>query len=230
VIAGAVAAVTGFGIGSLLTPVLAYRLGMEAAVAIVAVPHAAATALRYWRLRRQVDGRVLVRFGLLSAAGGLSGALLYARASNRALTIALGLLLVATAVAALTRWSARWSPRGAMVGVLGFSSGAFGGLAGNQGGLRAMALLAFGLSPVAFVATSTATGLLVDAARLPVYLWSAGEQLAPNALLLGVTTLGVLMGTIAGERVLFGLSPERFRRAVGVAVAALGVWLLLRAV
>jgi uncharacterized membrane protein YfcA len=59
VVAGAIAAVAGFGIGSLLTPLLALQTGTKLAVAAIAVPHLAGTALRFWRLRRHVDRRVL---------------------------------------------------------------------------------------------------------------------------------------------------------------------------
>ena len=72
-----------------------------------------------------------------------------------------------------------WHPRGPIVAFLGLVSGFFGGVAGNQGGLRAAALSAFRLSPGAFVATATATGLLVDAARAPVYLWKGVQPLLP---------------------------------------------------
>src|SRR5262245_49157881 len=85
--AGGIAAVTGFGIGSLLTPLFAVRYDMRLAVAAVSIPHAVATALRLWILRRNVDRRVLQSFGLMSAAGGLAGALLQRAASGRGLTI-----------------------------------------------------------------------------------------------------------------------------------------------
>ena len=227
VLSGATAAVAGFGIGSLLTPLLAARLGMTAAVAAVAIPHALATALRAWRLRRHVDAGVLRTFGLLSAAGGLAGALLYTRFSNRALTVVLGLLLVATAIAGLTSWSRRWHPHGPAASAFGFASGLFGGMAGNQGGLRAAALLAFPLAPLAFVATSTATGLLVDAARLPVYLWRAGDATGALAAPIAWASAGVLIGTLAGERILLGMSPDRFRTAISGLIGLLGSWLLV---
>lgn len=229
VFSGATATVVGFGIGSLLTPLLAAQLGTEVAVAAVMVPHATATALRCWRLRANIDLAVLRRFGILSAIGGLGGALLYTRLGSSALTRVLGGLLLLTATAQLTGWSSRWHPRGLMVAVLGFVSGWFGGLAGNQGGLRAAALTAFGLSPAVFVASATATGLLVDLARAPVYLWAAGGDLLKLRHPLVVATLGVVIGTLAGERVLLGLSPARFARLVAVAIGVLGVWLLWRA-
>ncbi|MDF1503722.1 TSUP family transporter [Roseisolibacter sp. H3M3-2] len=226
VASGATASVVGFGIGSLLTPLLAAHLGMAVAVAAVALPHALATALRAWRLRDAVDGAVLRRLGVLSAVGALLGALGYARAGGRALTLALGALLLLTAAATLGGLARRWRPHGLAIWGLGLLSGAFGGLAGNQGGLRAAALGAFDLAPRAFVATATATGLLVDAARTPVYLWRAGAALLPHAAPIAVASVGVLVGTVLGERVLLGLPRERFRVVVGVAVGLLGAWLL----
>jgi uncharacterized membrane protein YfcA len=229
VLSGATAAVAGFGIGSLLTPLLATRLGTATAIATVAIPHAAATALRFWRLRRAVDWRVIRGFGLLSAVSGLAGALLYARLSSRALTIVLGVLLIATAIAGFTGWVTRWSATGVRAATLGVLSGFFGGIAGNQGGLRAAALLGFGLAPAAYVATSTTIALLVDAARTPVYIWRAGPTLAGLASPIAVATLGVLIGTLLGERLLLGLPVDRFRRIVAALIGLLGVWLLASA-
>jgi uncharacterized protein len=229
VFSGATATVVGFGIGSLLTPLLAAEAGTGIAVAAVTIPHALATALRWWRLRTEVDRRVLAHFGLLSAAGGLGGALLYTRLGATTLTRILGLLLILTSVAQLTGWSTRWHPRGPIVAALGLVSGFFGGVAGNQGGLRAAALTSFHLSPRAFVATATATGLLVDLARTPVYLASAGPALARLWMPIGIATIGVLVGTMLGERILLGLPVRRFGQVVGIAIGALGIWILFGA-
>src|SRR5689334_24740741 len=78
VLAGAIAAVSGFGIGSLLTPllVLAIPLPTAQAVAVLAVPHALATAIRFSRLRRDVHRPTFREFGIASAIGGLAGAAL----------------------------------------------------------------------------------------------------------------------------------------------------------
>jgi uncharacterized membrane protein YfcA len=228
ILSGVTAAIAGFGIGSVMTPLLATTLGVPLAVAAVSVPHAIATAVRAWRLRRAISWPVVRSFGVLSAAGGLVGALLYARVGTRVLEITLGVLLLATSIAALSDWTRRWKPRGIVAQVLGFLSGLFGGMAGNQGGLRAAALLTFSLTPAAFVATSTAVGLVIDAARMPIYVWRAGSSLLTVLAPIGVATAGVLIGTLFGEKLLFGLSPERFRRVVGFLIGALGLWLILK--
>jgi uncharacterized membrane protein YfcA len=211
----------------MLTPLLASRYGMPLAVAAVSIPHAIATALRFWRLRPHVSWAVLRSFGVFSAAGALFGALLYTRFSSRTLTVILGVLLVATSFAALTDYLRRMHPRGPTAMSLGFLSGLFGGVAGNQGGIRAGALMAFSLAPMAFVATSTATGLIVDAARMPVYVYTAGRDLLALSTPIAVATVGVIVGTLLGERILLGLSPDRFRRIIGGLIGLLGLWLLV---
>lgn len=59
-------------------------------------------------------------------------------------------------------------------------------------------------------------------ARTPVYLWRAGSELRALWLPIALATAGVLGGTLLGERMLLGMTPERFRRVVSVAILALG--------
>ena len=101
-------------------------------------------------------------------------------------------------------------------------------MAGNQGGLRAAALMKYRLSPSQFVATSTAVGLIVDAARLPVYVARGSAQIWDLAVPIGVATLGVLVGTLLGEKLLLGMSAARFRKVVSLLITVLGIWLLVR--
>ena len=230
VLAGTTASVAGFGIGSLLTPLLAWRLGTPAAVAIVAIPHAAATVLRAWRLRGAVDWPIFRRFGLASAAGGLAGALFFAKLGGPALTRVLGALLILTAISVLSGWATRVRLPGWAAWTLGILSGFFGGVVGNQGGLRAGALFGLGLAPAAFVATSTLTGVLVDLVRTPVYVAREAGAIAAAWPLVAGATAGAIAGTLLGERALFGLSPERLRLVVATLIGLLGAWLVWQTV
>lgn len=224
-LAGAVAAVTGFGIGSLVTPVLALATGTKLAVAAVSIPHLVATAQRYWMLRAHVDRRVLLTFGVPSAVGGLAGALVHVWVSSRALAIVFGILVALAGVSELTGWMkrVRWGRRSGWIA--GGLSGALGGMVGNQGGIRTAALLGFHVPKDAFVATATAIALFVDAARMPVYLvaeWSGIVALWP---FIAAATVAVVIGTALGTRVLGGLPQEMFRRVVAVLLIVLGVYM-----
>ena len=220
-VAGAVAAVSGFGIGSLLTPLIALQAGTKTAVAAVSVPHLIGTGLRF-------DRRVFWRFGLTSAAGGLAGALLNARASSPALTIVFGSLLVFAGAAQITGSAQRWRFHGSVAWIAGALSGFFGGLVGNQGGIRSAALLGFDLPKERFVATATAIALMVDAARMPVYVVAERAQVAAIWPLVAISVLGVVGGTLAGQRVLMIVPEQRFRQIVGAIILLLGIAMLAR--
>ncbi len=224
---GAVASVAGFGIGSILTPTLAATLGMKLAVAAVSVPHVVGTALRFVLVRRYVDRRVLLRFGVMSAAGGLAGALLHARFSSVALGYVLGALLVLAGLTGITGVAARMRFGRRTAWAAGAVSGVFGGLVGNQGGIRSAALLGFDVNKESFVATATAIALLVDAARMPVYFVTEGDQLAGVWTYILAGTAAVVVGTLVGQRVLTRIPAHVFRPVVSAIILALGVALLL---
>ena len=226
VVAGAVAALAGFGIGSLLTPALGAAIGTKMAVAVVAVPHIVATAIRLWALRRSIDRHVLLSFGLASAAGGLAGAVLHATFASPLLTIVLGGLLVLGGALELTGLGRRVRFPGPWAIGAGLASGAFGGLVGNQGGIRSAALLRFELSPQALVATATATAMLVDLARLPVYFVTSARELVDSWPMIAILTAGVVVGTLFGAPVVRRLPEALFRRLLAVILALLGLALI----
>lgn len=223
---------TGFGIGSLLTPVLGLVVDTRVAVAAVSVPHLVGTALRFWRIRERVDWPVLRRFGVPSAAGGLVGALLHGWFKSPWLAVVFGVLLLFVAASEFSGLARRLRFHGIAAWIAGAMSGLLGGLVGNQGGIRSAALFGFDLPKQAFVATATATGLLVDGARMPVYLATSGDDVVAIASTVVIATVGVVVGTLSGGRALARIPEDRFRRVVAVILAALGasiLWQGLRA-
>lgn len=227
-VAGAIASVSGFGIGSVLTPLLSLRIGTKLAVAAVSVPHLFATAFRFWLLRKHVDRRLLLSFGLMSAAGGLAGAVVQIYVDSPALMLVFAILLIFTGVMGLTGLSQRLRFHGWVAWAAGFVSGMFGGLVGNQGGIRSAAMLGFDVPRHAFVATATAVGLIVDGARMPVYFATQGSEIAEQWPVLLAMIAGALVGTIAGERLLRRIPEPVYRKVVSGLVLALGVFMLLR--
>jgi uncharacterized membrane protein YfcA len=229
VFAGAIAAVSGFGIGSLLTPVLMLSMPAEHAIAVVAIPHAWATIIRFVRLSSYIDVPTLKQFGVASAVGGLAGALLQSRLASPTLTIVLGLLLVLAGSSELTRRRV-WLPQTPFWRLTGgILSGLFGGLVGNQGGIRTAALLGSRLTPRELVATATASALLVDIARLPIYFVSAGSAIGNATAVWIVASIGVTIGTFVGVPLLGRMPESTYRRLIGGLLLLLGVGLFAAA-
>jgi uncharacterized protein len=227
--AGAIASVSGFGIGSLLTPLLVLSMPTQHAVAILALPHAWATGIRLARLRSDVHLPTFRQFGLASAAGGLAGALLQPRLGSSVLTLVLAILLFVSGTTQLLGRPVPLpeTPVWRLLG--GTLSGLFGGLVGNQGGIRAAALLGFRLTPAQIVATATASALLVDLARVPIYLLSTGPIVRRSALLLLVTAAGVTVGTFVGVPILRRIPEPIYRRLLGVLLILLSCSLFVAA-
>jgi uncharacterized membrane protein YfcA len=227
--AGAIASVAGFGIGSILTPVFALRVDLPLAVAAVAIPHLVATALRLSMMRQHIDWRVVRTFGVMSAAGGLAGALLQQRLRGPGLVLVFGGLLVFAGITGLTGVMERVRLGRTAASVAGLLSGVFGGLVGNQGGIRSAALLGFDARPAAFVASATAAALMVDLARMPVYVALEAARLADLAGPIALAIAGAAAGTIGGERVLRRIPPPIFKKLVSALVLTLGIYMLASA-
>ena len=120
-IAGAIASVAGFGIGSVLTPVLATQLDVRLAIAAVSLPHLVGTFVRFLLVRTHIDRDVLFGFGAASAIGGLTGAALQSVVQSAALAIIFGALLIFAGAGSLTGLAQRMRFRGRVAALIGAS-------------------------------------------------------------------------------------------------------------
>lgn len=226
-VAGAIAAMSGFGIGSILTPLLAINMGTKLAVAVVSIPHFIGTALRFIMLREHLDRRVLMTFGIASAIGGLTGALLHVWLRSAILGYVLAALLVFAGISGLTGLSRKMRFTRVTAWIAGALSGAFGGLVGNQGGIRSAALLGFNIRKESFVATATAIALLVDLFRMPVYAVTQYRGIAGAWPAMLLATAGVVGGTLAGKPILRRAPEHTYRNIVSLIILALGIWMFI---
>jgi len=228
ILAGTTAAICGFGIGSLLTPLIALTAGTKLAVALVSIPHFVGTTVRCFILRKDINRQVLASFGVTSAFAGLLGALLHNCLNTQSLTLIFGWVLIFAGFMGLTGLAQRIQLKGLVAFIAGMVSGGLGGLVGNQGGIRSAALLGFDLKPKAFVATATAIGVIVDLARMPVYLLSQYQQITESWALLLATSTGVLIGTYVGDSYMQKMNERTFKKIVSALVLALGIFMLMR--
>lgn len=210
-IAGAVASVAGFGIGSIVTPVMSLQVDTKLAVAAVSIPHFIGSAIRCWTLRKDIDRKILLSFGITSAVGGLAGAAIYSLIKAPPLTLIFGVILIFAGTMGVTGLSEKLRFHGVAAWIAGAISGGLGGLVGNQGGIRSAAMLGFDLNKSAFVATATAIGLFVDTARMPVYFFSQINEIARIWTLVVAASIGVIVGTIVGMRLLHSIDERTFQ-------------------
>jgi uncharacterized protein len=222
IIAGAIASIAGFGIGSILTPLISLQYGMKVAVTVVSVPHATATTIRFWKIRRQVDRRVFAGFGLMNAAGALAGVLVHSRVNSPLLSRLLGALLVFAGILGVTGYVGKLRFGRAASWVAGVLSRTFGGLVGNQESIRSAALPGLDIRRDAFVATAAGIALTVDAVRMPVYIIAGWQKMLDAWPVIVCAIAGVVLGTLSGVRVLRRIPEKAFRRTIAVILLAIG--------
>lgn len=210
---------SGFGLGTLLLPAFVLFFPVEKAIALTAIVHFLNGGFKFVLVRRHVDLRVALRFGLPAILAAYVGAQLLLAAADAAPlgTYELfGRTLVVTPVkfvvsALLFAFSVvemaprlrdfTFPPRYLSVG--GLLSGFFGGLSGMQGALRSAFLVKAGLTKEAYIATGAAVAFVIDVARLGVY-WQAfaTQRWASEYVLLVSAVLAAFLGSYVGSKLL----------------------------
>ena len=226
-ISGIIASIAGLGIGSLVTPLLSLKIGIGLAVAAVSIMHFFGTFLRLFFWKEYINKKVLLTFGITSATGGLLGALLHNVLFSNVLTIVFGYLLLLTGIMGFTNLADRLRFKGPVAWFVGAISGFFGGLVGNQGGVRSAALFGFELGQKEFVATATGIAIMVDIVRMPVYIATQGAELFSIWQLILVGTIFVLIGTFLGGWFLNKIPEKLFKKIVCVIIFFIGLFVLI---
>lgn len=98
-----------------------------------------------------------------------------------------------------------------------------------NGCCSASSLLGFDERKESFGATATAIGLIVDAARVPVYLFTEASGIIRIWPWVTAATLGAVAGTVAGWHGLRHMPERHFRRVVALLLIALGIAMIVQA-
>ncbi len=227
-VAEVIGSMAGFGAATVLTPVATFFMDVKTAIAIVAVFHLAGNASRLVFFGRHIHWRTWWRFGLIGLLCSVAGAAVATRLSSPLIELLFGgFLLLYVSAAALTPERMRLPQTPATLIGGGAASGFIAGLLGTGGAIRSACLLAFDLPKEAYLGTSAAIALVVDATRLPVYL--AGGFLSSETLpVLGSLLVVAFAGAWVGQRMVRRISAAAFRRFVLVMLALMGARLVLQ--
>lgn len=234
---------SGFGLGTLLMPVVAIFFPLELAIAMTAIVHLANNTFKVLILGRKADRRVIVAFGLPAIIAAVAGAALLnvlgsvpsiyeyslqgRTCSVSPLKLLIGILVLSFVYLELAdllkgiELATKWMALGGVV------SGFFGGLSGHQGAFRSMFLLRAGLSKDAFVSTGIVLAVMVDISRILVY--GAGSDVsrmsAVDWSLVGVACLSAFLGATVGAKFLKKMTIRSIQVIVSLllVVVALGL-------
>jgi uncharacterized protein len=210
---------SGFGLGTLLTPVFGLFFPIDVAIALTAIVHFLNNLFKLVLTGKHINKPVALQFGIPSILAALAGAYLLTRLSGLQavyeynigeriavvtpvkLIIAALLMIFAVLEAVPALQKIQFDKKYLPVG--GLLSGFFGGLSGNQGALRSAFLLRAGLSKESFIATGVAIACMIDVSRLTIYAGRIKETHSSfNYTLLIMATLAAFAGAYLGSKFL----------------------------
>ncbi|MED6338867.1 MAG: sulfite exporter TauE/SafE family protein [Candidatus Thermoplasmatota archaeon] len=229
ILAAALTVPAGFGLATMLTPVILLWLPPHEAVAAVAIIHGAHNAWKLKLLRANVDFTAVKRYGWALVIGAIIGAVLHSHIPSDPLLLVVGIALIILPILSVTeRWTnIRLPDSEDRIG--GFGSGFFGGLTGHQGALRAMFLQKRLPDKVAYAATASILALAVDLTRIPIYIMFEGSAILDEYILIPCLVMSAILGVNLGKRWLTKWKQTHIRSGILIAIIASGIMYIAEA-
>ena len=218
---------TGFGVGTIMMPVMALFFDVKVAILLAAIVHIFNNISRIVLYYRHLRWEIVRRFGVVSILGAFVGSFAQLTVDSSWLKNGVGLFLALFALLSLRPGLINWKLPAVIDIAGGFLSGLIGGLIGNQGAIRSLYLLNYKLEKQELIVSAALIAVVIDLTRIPVYAYANYRYLTDNFLLLALVILASIAGTLVGSRILPQVSSELFKRIILVAVLLLGVLMLL---
>jgi uncharacterized protein len=224
---------SGFGLGTILTPVFALFFRIDLAIALTGVVHFVNNLFKLALIGRKADRGLLLRFGVPAVIAAFLGAYVLLQLSDLSpwyqyqlggktfeitpVKLIIAVLLGFFAILDFLPRMERLQIKSQHMPFGGALSGFFGGLSGHQGALRSAFLIKAGLSKEGFIATGTIIATFIDLTRLGVYatrFTQAGLQAHWPLVLAAI--LAAISGAYLGLRLLKKITLQTVQRTVAV--------------
>lgn len=210
---------SGFGLGTLLTPIMMIFFPVEVAIALTGIVHFSNNLFKLVLVGKNFDKEVVLLFGIPAVLFAFIGAMLLIQIPNMQplysyqlfektfkvfpMKLIVAIFMLFFAVVDLIPFFNKLQFDKNKLPIGGALSGFFGGLTGAQGALRSAFLIRAGLSKEAFIATTVVISSFVDFTRLGVYSTRIlNLDLKENFPLLICATLSAMIGAFIGNKLL----------------------------
>ncbi|EKB48511.1 sulfite exporter TauE/SafE family protein [Cecembia lonarensis] len=210
---------SGFGLGTILTPVFMVFFPVDLAIALTGVVHFFNNIFKLFLVGKNADKAVLIRFGIPAVIAAFAGSWVLLNITEleplfsyemfgrifivEPVKLIISILLIIFALMDLIPYFQNLQFGKEKLPIGGALSGFFGGLSGNQGALRSAFLIKAGLSKEAFIGTAVVVSTFVDFTRLSVYATRfAQTDIIDNIQVVTIATLSAIAGAYLGNKLL----------------------------
>ncbi len=231
---------SGFGLGTILTPVFMIYFPVDLSIALTGIVHFLNNLFKLVLVGKGANKNVLIRFGIPAIIASFAGAWILVHISEVqplfSYDIAgkhihvfpakfiVSMLLLLFALLDLFPILSKLQFENKHMAFGGLLSGFFGGLSGNQGALRSAFLIRSGLSKESFVATTVVLSCFVDFTRLSVYASRISvSEVSANLTVLVCASLAAFSGAFIGNRLLKKVTIQFVQTMVAIMLIVLSL-------
>jgi uncharacterized membrane protein YfcA len=241
-IGAALTLVSGFGLGTLLLPVMAIFFPVDVAILLTAWVHLANNLIKFGFYYKYISWPIILRFAPTAIIGAWMGSTLLGQMNDwnapigvaflsiktTAFKMALGFLL---GLFAIIEWlpqskrisfSTKWLPLG------GWISGFFGGLSGHQGALRSAFLIRAELTKELLIGTGIVIATCIDITRISQYIGQHNNHvLMSNASLFLGAVVSAFLGVYLTQQWIQKVTIQWLQKSIALLLIMFSICLML---
>ena len=235
---------SGFGLGTILTPLMMVFFPVEVAVAFTGVIHFSNNIFKLFLVGNYVNKEVFIKFGIPAIIAAFIGSFILFNINSNIVVYSynllgnfkevslikfiVSLLLIFFALIDLVPFFGNLKFNKKSLPIGGVLSGFFGGLTGNQGALRSAFLIKVGLEKKVFIGTTVFISFFVDLTRLGVYSTNLININLSDHYVLGIFVISSgIVGSLIGNKLLTKVTVSGIRILVAILILLLSLGLLL---
>ena len=214
--------ITGFGLSTIMIPIVLFFLPYSEALVLVAIIHWFHSLWKVALFKTYIDWRLMVFFGIPALLFSIVGASLVHLHSDMLMHV-LGLFLISYALIIIffPSFSIAFTNFNAVFGggLSGFSAGIFG----IGGAIRSLFLSAYNLKKEVYISTTGLIGIGIDSARLATYFMGGqylSSKLAYSLLLLIPLSF---LGSWIARHIVHHIAQNQFRTIVASFLLVVGI-------
>lgn len=235
---------SGFGLGTILTPVMMIFFPVDIAIAFTGIVHFSNNIFKLLIVGEKANKKVLIRFGIPAIFAAFFGSYILINMDTNYIMYSytlmgelqsisyvkflISIILIVFALIDLIPFFKKLKFGEKSLPLGGFLSGFFGGLSGNQGALRSSFLIKLNLEKQTFIATTVVISFFVDLTRLGVYSTNLFKINLEEHLVIGICSVSsAILGAVVGNKLLKKVTLNSIRVLVATLILFLATGLLL---
>lgn len=222
---------SGFGLATVLTPVLILFFPAPIAISLTAIVHFLNNIFKLILTNKNINKEVFLKFGIAAMIGAVFGSFALVMVAQKSFIISyhlfnhsfevelinfiIGMIILTFVAVEMLPETNKVSINKNLLPIGGALSGFFGGLSGHQGAFRSLFLIKCNLSKEQFVATGIIIACFVDIIRLSIYgVNFLNMEIGKDLNLLLSTTISAFLGSYIANKYMQKITLNLIRNIV----------------